>query len=91
MNRAFNVSFNVPLPKHLVDVNITLTDFHGKVVGQQQHTLNPADILIRQVKEPQAAFRYMWRGQTLSDGEPDITRCIDLAIVAEGYTRSQMD
>ena len=91
VNRAFNVSFNVPLPKHPVDVNITLTDFHGKVVGQQQHTLNPADILIRQVKEPQTAFRYMWRGQTQSDGEPDITRCIDLAIVAEGYTRSQMD
>ena len=24
------------------------------------------------------------------DGEPDITQCIDLAIVAEGYTRAQM-
>ena len=91
VNRAFNVSFNVPLPKHLVDVNITLTDFHGKVVGQLQHTVNPADILIRQVKEPQLPFRYVWKGQAQSDGEPDITRCIDLAIVAEGYTDSQME
>ena len=91
VNRAFNVSFNVPLPKHPVDINITLTNFHGKVVGQLQHTLNPADILIRQVKEPQVPFRYMWKGQAQSDGEPDITRCIDLAVVAEGYTHSQME
>jgi hypothetical protein len=33
----------------------------------------------------------MWKGQTQSDGEPDITTCIDLAIVAEGYTHSQME
>ena len=91
VNRAFNVSFNVPLPKRPVDVNIMLSDFHDKVVGQLQHTLNPSDILIRQVTKPQVPFRYMWKGQVQSDGEPDITTSIDLAIVAEGYSHSQTD
>lgn len=91
LERAFQTSFNVPMPKRPVDIKVTLTDFHAQVVGQMQHTLNPADILIRQAQEPQAPFSYVWTGQTLADGSPDITACIDLAIVAEGYTRDEMD
>ena len=91
VDRAFNTSFNVPLPKEPVDVKVTLTDFHARVVGQLQHTLNPADILIRRVDEPQRPFQYVWKGQMLSDGTPDFTSNIDLAIVAEGYTGSQME
>ena len=88
LERAFQTSFNVPMPKRPVDVKLTLTDFHNQVTGQMQHTLDPADILIRQAATPQVPFYYVWKGQ---DGEPDITRCIDLAIVAEGYTRDEMD
>lgn len=88
LERAFQTSFNVPMPKRPVDVKLTLTDFHNQVTGQMQHTLDPADILIRQTPTPQVPFYYVWKGQ---DGEPDITRCIDLAIVAEGYTRDEMD
>ncbi len=111
VERAFQTSFNVPKPKRKVDVKVTLTDFHSRVVAQLQHTLDPADILIRQVAKPQVPFHYVWKGQTLTtltpktdtqgrrnfmptegplDGEPDITACIDLAIVAEGYTHEQM-
>ena len=111
VERAFQTSFNVPMPKRKVDVKVTLTDFHSRVVAQLQHTLDPADILIRQVAKPQVPFHYVWKGQTLTaptpktdtqgrrnfmptegplDGEPDITACIDLAIVAEGYTHEQM-
>ena len=91
LERAFQTSFNVPMPQRPVDVKVTLTDFHATVVGQLQQTLDPADILIRRVTEPQQPFHYVWKGKTLAGGEPDITACIDLAIVAEGYTRGQMD
>lgn len=91
LERAFQTSFNVPMPKRPVDVRVTLTDFHDKVVGLLEHTLDPADILIRQATEPQEPFQYVWKGQTLADGSPDITACIDLVIVAEGYTHSEMD
>ena len=90
LDRAFPASFNVPMPKRPVDVTITLTDFHAKVTGRMLHTLDPADILIRQIAKPATPFYYVWKGQTLANGEPDITRCIDLAIVAEGYTHEQM-
>ena len=89
VERAFQTSFNVPMPKRPVDVKVTLIDFHAKIIGQMQHTLDPADILIRQVKESQQPFHYIWKGQTQADGEPDITACIDVAIVAEGYTHGQ--
>jgi len=91
LERAFQTSFNVPMPKRPVDVKITLTDFHAKVTGEMQHTLDPADILIRRITKSNTPFYYVWKGQTLTDGEPDITSCIDLAIVAEGYTHQQMD
>ena len=90
-DRAFQTSFNVPMPKRPVDVKVTLTDFHAQVKGVLQHTLDPADNLIRRIDEPQETFRYIWVGQTLPDGTPDITSCIDLAIIAEGYTHKEMD
>ncbi len=111
VNRAFAASYNIPMPKQPVDVTVSLTDFHGAVVGAMTHTIDPADILIRQLGDNGIPYHYIWKGQTLPlkgkatdqpgqrdytptdgplDGDPDITNCIDLAIVAEGYTRSQM-
>ena len=112
VDRAFETSYNVPLPKQPVDVTVTLTDFHGKVVASMTHTVDPRDILIRRLGDNGVPYYYIWKGKTVetqnpaskdepgkrnyrpSDGpiggEPDITRCIDLAIVAEGYTHAQM-
>ena len=95
-----------------VDVTVTLTDFHAKVVGEMTHTIDPNDILIRQTHAAGVPFHYVWKGRTLPkekatagddygkrnfmptdgplDGEPDVAHCIDLAIVAEGYTHGQM-
>ena len=111
VSRAFETSYNVPMPKQPVDVTVSLLDFHGKVVTAMTHTVDPADILIRQISATGVPYHYMWKGKTLPvketsadepgkrdyrptegplDGEPDITGCIDLAIVAEGYTHDQM-
>ena len=91
VDRAFQTSFNVPMPKHPVDVRVTLTDFHAAVRGELRHTMDPADVMIRRIDAPHEAFRYVWTGQTLPDGQPDVASCIDLAIIAEGYTREEMD
>ena len=111
VNRAFETSYNIPQPKQPVDITVTLTDFHGKVVASMTHTVDPADILIRRMGPNGVPFHYVWIGQTLPvedkvadvqgrrnftptegplHGEPDITSCIDLAIVAEGYIHAQM-
>ena len=111
VSKAFATSYNVPMPKNSVDITVSLLDFHGKVVTNLTHTVDPADILIRHIGDNGIPFHYIWKGTTLPvgkkatdqpgqrdykptegplDGEPDITQCIDLAIVAEGYTRAQM-
>ena len=112
VSKAFATSYNVPMPKQPIDVNVSLLDFHGKVVTSLTHTVDPADILIRQIGDNDIPYHYIWKGKTVetqnlasSDqpgqrnytptegpigGLPDITECIDLAIVAEGYTRAQM-
>ncbi len=91
VDRAFQTSFLVPMPKHEVDVKVTLTDFHNRVVGQMQHTVTPSDILIRRVDTPRTPYQYLWRGKTTANGGADITSCIDLVIVAEGYRSEQKD
>ena len=112
VSKAFATSYNVPMPKQPVDITVSLLDFHGKVVTTLTHTVDPADILIRQIGDNGIPYHYVWKGKTVETqnlvstdqpgkrnymptegplgGQPDITGCIDLAIVAEGYTRAQM-
>ena len=111
VSKAFSTSYNVPMPKKPVDITVSLIDFHGKIVTQLTHAVNPDDILIRKIGQNGIPYHYIWKGKTLHvdekvadqpgkrdytptdgplDGDPDITECIDLAIVAEGYTRAQM-
>lgn len=96
VNRAFETSYNVPFPKASIDVTVTLTDCHHKVIASMTHTVDPKDILIRHVGKNGIPFRYIWKGNpdvqgAANKGEADITGCVDLAILAEGYTEAQMD
>lgn len=96
VNRAFETSYNVPFPKASIDVTVTLTDYHHKVVASMTHTVDPKDILIRHIGKNGIPFRYIWKGNpdvqgAANKGEADITGCVDLAILAEGYTEAQMD
>ena len=84
VKKCFETSYLVPFPKKVVDVCITLTDFHNQVTAELRHTIDPNDILIRPIGENGIPYQYIWRGG-------DITSCIDLAFVAEGYTAEQMD
>ncbi len=87
IDRAFETSYNIPFPKRPVDVTVTLTDKYQKVTTQMTHTVDPKDILIRQVGNNGIPFRYIWKGQE----HLNITDCVDLAILAEGYTEAEAD
>ena len=86
VQKAFETSYNVPMPRRKADITVTLTDSHNRIVGRMTHTVDPADILIRRLKGPaDVPWLYVWK----PDSTADVARRIDLAIVAEGYTEQE--
>ncbi len=84
VRKAFQNTFLVPFPKTEVDVTLTLTDFHNRETARLTHTIDPRDILIRPLGENGIPRKYI-----LKSG--DAASCVDIAIVAEGYTAQQTD
>ena len=84
MKRAFEASYNIPFPKRPIDIRVTLTDNHNKICAMLTHHVDPKDILIRPVGENGIPYKYIVQSGNLS-------KCVDIAIVAEGYTASEMD
>ena len=85
MRRSFENVYLLPFPKRLADVSVELLDNRGAVKARLRHRVDPSDILIRRTDSlPAAPHRYIARG-----GAPD--DCIDVAIVAEGYTETEME
>lgn len=82
-HKAFENVFLVPMPKDSARVKVTLWGIHDKVLAEYEQTVNPRDILIRSLdgKKP-APHQYILRS-----GSSDT--CIDIAIVAEGYTAAE--
>ena len=83
--KGFENTFLLPFPRRAVSVEVTLFDSHRQVRARLQHRVDPEDILIRRKGETHVCpHRYL-----LKSGQAD--RCIDVAIVAEGYTEAEMD
>ncbi len=87
VDKAFETSYQVPYPKRPIDITVTLTDKYQKETTRMTHTVDPKDILIHHIGANGIPFRYVWKGQD----KLNITDCVDLAIVAEGYTDAEMD
>ena len=82
--RGFENTFLMPWPKQPVLVEITLRDPHQAVQATLQHRIDPQDILIqRKGLSHITPHKYL-----LKSGPAD--RCIDVAILAEGYTKKKM-
>lgn len=84
LQKSFESSFVVPLPKQKVDISITLTDTHQKVTSELRHTVDPKDILVRPLGENGIPYKYILKSGNTAE-------CVDLAIVAEGYRQDQME
>ena len=81
--KAFENVFLVPMPKDTVDITVELRNNRREVVASMTHIVNPKDILIRHIGEHKTPYETMLQAA-------DTTRCINIAFVAEGYTREEM-
>ena len=84
VRKSFENVFLVPMPDQKAVVKVELYDFKGGVSVSFCHEVDPTDILIRKLHQTPADHRYI-----LKNGDPQ--NCIDVAILAEGYTAQEMD
>ncbi|MDO4994740.1 MAG: M64 family metallopeptidase [Bacteroidales bacterium] len=83
VSRSFQSSYLVPMPKLPVDIRVTLTDTHRRITASLTHPIDPADILIRPLEGSGLPHEYV-----LQSG--NVTDCVDIAILADGYAESEM-
>lgn len=83
VSKSFENVFLVPMPTVQVNLTVELYDFNNEVSATLTHPVDPKDILIRP-KSANTETRYIHKAGSSED-------CIDVAIVAEGYTAGEMD
>ena len=84
IRKSFENVFLLPMPAAKASVKVELYDFKGMVSAEMVHEVDPADILIRRISPNAAPHRYI-----LENGPAE--KCIDVAIVAEGYTSEEAE
>lgn len=85
IKKGFENSFLLPFPKKEAVITITLKDVYHKVNASLTHEVKPGDILIHQRGTSRITpHRYLVQSGKAED-------CIDVAIMAEGYTEQEMD
>ncbi|MBR5905383.1 MAG: peptidase M64 [Bacteroidales bacterium] len=82
-SRSFENVFLVPMPEAKATVTVELFDPHARVTASFTHPVDPSDILIRPANCTAASRDLMINGS--------INECIDVLIVAEGYTPGEME
>ena len=83
VRKSFENVFLVPMPAARVIVKVELYNFRGGVSASLVHEVDPSDIMIRTMPQEPAEHTYILKG-----GSP--AECIDVAILAEGYTAEEM-
>ena len=83
VRKSFENVFLVPMPATRVVVKVELYNFRGGVSASLVHEVDPSDIMIRTMPQEAAEHTYILKG-----GSP--AECIDVAILAEGYTAEEM-
>ncbi len=85
IKRGFENTFLVPFPLHTAKIEITLLYSERKISSRLTHLIKPTDILIHQKGISHITpHKYL-----IKNGSID--KCIDVAILAEGYTESEMN
>ena len=82
--RSFEHCMLIPFPKQPVEVEICLRNNKRETVCRLKHIIDPSDILIQRIGEEHVTpYKVM-----LEPDDPD--HCIDIAFLAEGYTRREL-
>jgi len=85
VTRGFENTFLVPYPKQAVEIEVVLFNYSRQIIASLKHSIDPQDILIQHKGYSHInSYKYIYQG-----GSPE--QCIDVAIVAEGYTDQEMD
>ena len=84
VNKSFENSFLIPYPKKEIEVEILLREATGNYKSAIKHTIDPNDILIKKI-----GLNNLPSYTILHQGGP-IDKCVNIAILAEGYTTSEM-
>ncbi|MDY3788014.1 IgA Peptidase M64 [Bacteroides fluxus] len=85
VTKGFENSFLVPYPLRPAEIEITLLDPRRNIRTSMKHIVNPNDILIHQKGTDHITpHKYLLQSGTAE-------KCIDVAILAEGYTLEEMD
>ena len=84
VRKSFENVFLLPMPDASADVKVEIYDFYGNVCASLKHHVDPKDILIRKSNSVAAEHKCL-----LKNGLPE--EKIDVAIVAEGYTKEERD
>ena len=84
VRKSFENVFLLPMPQTQAKVKVEIYDFYGNVCASLKHNVDPKDILIRKLTPVPAEHKYL-----LKSGSPQDK--IDVVIVAEGYTKAEMD
>lgn len=83
--KGFENSFLLPYPQRPAEVEITLLTPSKKAMASLKHTVRPDDILIHERGTSHITpHKYMLKNGKEAD-------CIDVAILAEGYTEAEME
>ena len=83
--KGFENTFLLPYPQKPVEVEITLFTPRKEVMASYKHVVRPDDILIHgRGTSHVTPHRYLLQNGNEKD-------CIDVAILAEGYTEKEMD
>lgn len=83
--KGFENSFLLPYPQQPAEVEITLFTSARKVMASLKHIVRPDDILIRERGVSHITpHKYVLKNGNEAD-------CIDVAILAEGYTQNEME
>ncbi len=85
LRKSFENTFLLPYPKEKVEVEVSLRDRKGNYIVAIKHAIDPADILIKKTSL-QSIPRY-----SLIHQGGAVETCINVAILAEGFTASEMD
>ena len=84
VTKSFEFTLLVPMPKHRIMAEVVLRDNTGKE-SHFQHFITPDDALIHNLSSKQALpYTYTHKGG-------DSKECIDVVILAEGYTTEEME
>lgn len=81
--QSFENVFLVPMPKDTVDITLDLRNNRRQIMTSLTHQVAPTDILIHHKGDSPTPYITLQQAA-------DITKCIHIAYVAEGYTQEEM-